>query len=86
MLNFCSIAISESNGTRNTRNTRQRTDITVPLSGAGNGSKQVTSSKTTMGSPSMGNVLTAGQKYAVFVAADGMAVGESVPRMRMCRD
>lgn len=86
MLNSYSIAISESNGPQSTRNTRQRTDTTVPLSGAGNGSNPATSSMTTTGSPSMADVLAAGRKCAVSAAADGTVVGGNVPRMRTSKN
>lgn len=80
------IDISVSNGTRNTRNTRQRTDTTVPLSVVVNGSNQATSSKVATESPNMANVLAAGQKSVAYVAADGTAVRENVQRMKMSRN
>jgi hypothetical protein len=83
MLSFYSIVISGSSGTQNTRNTRQRTDTIVPHIIAVDGSNQAISSKTTTGSPNMGNVLAAGQKYVVSVAGGGMVVRENVPRTKM---
>jgi type IV secretory pathway TrbL component len=80
------INISVSNGTRNTRNTRQRTDTTVPLSVVVNGSNQATSSEVATESPNMANVLAAGQKSVASVAADGTAVRENVQRMKMSRN
>lgn len=68
------------------RSTRQRTDTTVPLSDAADGSNLATSSKTTTGSPSTADVLAAGQKYVVSAAADGTVVGVNAPRTRTCRN